>query len=55
MTDDDALDGSEVLPLERTVDKDMRTAKLTFTFSKTKRLCGTHDNPGGDPVRLVAR
>lgn len=31
------------------------TAKLTFTFSKTKRLCGTHDNPGGDPVRLVAR
>lgn len=31
------------------------TAKLTFKFNAARRLCGTHDSPGGTPRRLVAK
>lgn len=31
------------------------TAKITFSFSKMKRLCGTNADPGGNARRLVSR
>lgn len=40
VTDDDALDGSEVLPLERTVDKDMLTALDGMSRSGLNSLSG---------------
>lgn len=31
------------------------TAKVAYTFTSARKLCGTHDVPGGIPRRLVAK